>query len=223
MFEEIYGKSPYQSPTDMGVNMAGFCICDDEVCRQASVQEIIRRYFATRTRYYQELCGIEELNKQSLLMKQIGVEETDRQAVKAARQKEEQCGVYAGAMQLADGTLITGRTSNFMGPSAAILMNSLKFLASIEDDKLLIQPEAFTPIQHLKTTYLGSLNPRLHSDEVLIALSLSAQNDPDAAKALEQLKKLKGTQAHITCNMSDVDLQVFNSLGIQVTFEPEKR
>lgn len=222
MFEEIYGSSPYQSPTDMGVNMAGFCISDDEACRNASKQEILRRYFATLVRYYNELCSEEEIKKQELLMQQAQITVDDRLPVKAARHKEKETKSFSGAIQLNDGTIITGKTSRFMGPCAAIIMNAIKYLAGIDSEENLIQAEAFTPIQHLKTSYLGSVNPRLHSNEMLIALSLSAQTNPLSKKALDQLSKLNGTQAHITSRISNVDLNILNSLGIQVTYEAQK-
>lgn len=223
IFEEIFDKSPYQSPTDMGVNMAGFCISDDEACSFASKQEIIRRYFETKTRYIKEQCSIEEVQKQETVMKQAGISEEDRPCVQAARQKETESKVFSGAIELSDGTLISGKTTSFMGACSTILMNALKYLAKIDDKENLIEPAAFGPIQSLKTEYLGSLNPRLHTNEVLIALSLSAQTNECAAKALAQLKNLSGMQAHITCAVSDIDLSVFKHLGIQLTYEAEKR
>ena len=223
MFNKIFGESPYASPTDMGVNMAGFCIADDEVCSNASRQEIIRRYFSTRTRYIQELCTIDEVQKQETVMKNAGISEEDRPCVVAARKKQEESKVYSGAIELEDGTLITGKTTSFMGACSSILMNALKYLANIDDKDMLIEPSAFGPIQTLKTEYLGSQNPRLHTNEILIALSLSAQTNENAAKALDQLKNLKGMQAHVTCSVASVDLSVFNNLGIQLTYEAEHR
>ena len=222
MFEEIYGHSPYQSPTDMGVNMAGFCISDNDICEYASRQEIIRRYYSTRTRYYRDLCPIEELQQLELLMQKAGISPEDRPCVVAAHQKEIKSKVFSGAIELDDGTMITGKTSNFMGPCAAMVMNAIKHLAGIEPEEDLIRAEAFIPIQKLKTQYFGSQNPRLHTNEMLIALSLCAQTNENAKIALEQLKKLNGNQAHVTSNISNVDLSVFNSLGIQVTYEAEK-
>lgn len=222
IFEAIYGKSPYQSPTDMGVNMAGFCIQDDKTCQEASRQEIIRRYFVTKTRFVKEECEESEIQKQELVMKQADVTELDRRCVVAARQKEKDTHSFSGAMELQDGTIITGRTTHFMGACSSVLMNAIKHLAGIDDDVLLIEPEAFGPIQKLKTNYLGSKNPRLHTNEILIALSLSAQTNPQAKKAMSQLKQLRGTQAHITCDVAHVDASVYNSLGIQITYEAEK-
>ena len=223
MFEEIYGTSPYNSPTDMGVNMAGLCISDDEACREASRQEIIRRYYNTMNRYVREECSIDEVNKQELVMNQAKVVVEDRKCVAAANQKAKEAGCFAGAIELEDGTIITGRTSDFMGSCSAILINALKYLANIDDDTLLISPSAFGPIQHLKTEYLGSINPRLHSDEVLIALSLSAVDNDNAKLALEQLPKLKGTQAHITSSIGPMDAKVFSNLGIEVTYDAKQQ
>lgn len=222
IFEAIYGESPYKSPTDMGVNMAGFCISDDEACQDASKQEIIRRYFNSKTRFVREQCKEEEVHKQEMVMKQAGVSEEDRKCVVAARQKEKESHSFSGALELADGTIVTGKTTHLMGACSSVLMNAIKYLAGIEDEALLIEPEAFGPIQKLKTKYLGSVNPRLHTNEILIALSLSAQSNPLAQKAMEQLKQLKGTQAHITCDVAHVDASVYSNLGIQITFEAEK-
>ncbi|MBQ0064300.1 MAG: DUF1846 domain-containing protein [Firmicutes bacterium] len=223
IFEEIYGECPYKSPTDMGVNMAGLCISDDEACQEASKQEIIRRYYASCTRYIHDECGIDEVNKQELIMKKAGISETDRKTVEAAREKEKQSKSYAGALELTDGTIITGRNSDFMGPCSAVLLNALKHLAGINDKQILIEKTAFGPIQNLKTEYLGSINPRLHTNEILIALVLSAQENKFANMALQKLKELQGTQAHITCDLSEVDLNTFKQLGIQVTYESQKR
>ncbi len=223
IFEQIEGTSPYQSPTDMGVNRAGFCISDDEVVSEAARQEIIRRYFATRTRYYNDVCSIDELHKQELLMEKAGVSPEDRKCVKAAREKEKERKVFCGAMELEDGTMVYSANNDFMGPSAGLIMNAIKKLAGIDDDRLLIEPEAFKPIQELKTEYMGSQNPRLHIYETLIALSMSAQKDPEARKALAMLPKLRQSQAHLTCTLSEADLSNYNSLGIQVTYEAEKK
>lgn len=222
IFEAIYGESPYKSPTDMGVNMAGFCISDDEACQDASKQEIIRRYFNSKTRFVREQCKEEEVHKQEMVMKQAGVSGEDRKCVVAARQKEKESHSFSGALELADGTIVTGKTTHLMGACSSVLMNAIKHLAGIEDEALLIEPEAFGPIQKLKTKYLGSVNPRLHTNEILIALSLSAQSNPLAKKAMEQLKQLKGTQAHITCDVAHVDASVYSNLGIQITFEAKK-
>lgn len=223
MFEEIYGSSPYQSPTDMGVNMAGFCISDDEAVSEASRQEIIRRYFASRTRALRDECPSDELQKQEMLMQKAGISADDRACVRAAHEKEAARKVFCGAMELDDGTMIHSANNDFMGPSAGLVMNAIKHLAGIEEDLHLIDPQAFGPIQNLKTEYMGSLNPRLHTYETLIALSVSAKNNPKAARALEMLPRLKGVQAHLTCDLSQTDLNTYNSLGIQATYETEKK
>ena len=223
IFEEIYGSSPYQSPTDMGVNMAGLCISDDEACCNASNQEIIRRYFVSKTRYAHELCSYEEVQKQEVVMNKAGITELDRPCVVAARKKEEQTHSFSGAIELDDGTIITGKTTNLMGACSAVLMNVLKHLAGIDKKKVLISPEAILPIQNLKTEYLGSVNPRLHSNEILIALSVSALHSEDAKKALAMLPKLEGMQAHVTCDVADVDLSIYANLGIMLTYDANKK
>ena len=223
IFEEIYGSSPYQSPTDMGVNMAGLCISDNDACCNASNQEIIRRYFVSKTRYAHELCSHEEVQKQEVVMNKAGITELDRPCVEAARQKEEKTRSFSGAIELDDGTIITGKTTNLMGACSSVLMNVLKYLAGIDKETILISPEAILPIQNLKTEYLGSVNPRLHSNEILIALSISAEHSENAKKALAMLPKLKGLQAHVTCDVADVDLSIYSSLGIMLTYDANKK
>ena len=219
MFEQILGESPYKSPTDMGVNMVGNCIVDDEVCREASNQEIIRRY-------YQGLCdckrGVgskETLFKLELIMKQAGLSVENRAVVNAALKREESTGHPAMAIQLDDGTIVTGKTSDLLGAASAVLLNTLKVLGGIEHDLHLVSPNAIEPIQRLKTDYLGSRNPRLHTDEILIALSASAASDSNAELAMVQIPKLKGLEAHSSVLLSSVDEQVFKRLGIHLTSE----
>lgn len=219
IFERIYGTSPYKSPTDMGVNMAGNCICDDEVCREASNQEIIRRYYNSLQRLLLGECPDDEVYKLEMLMNQAGVTVHDRPVVDAALKREEETGGPAAALQLHDGRIITGKTTDLLGASAALLLNALKELAGIDHEQHVISPEAIEPIQKLKTQYLGSKNPRLHTDEVLIALSVSAASNPDAQKALDQLPKLKGCQAHTSVMVSSVDIKQFQKLSIQATYE----
>ena len=220
IFERIYGESPYKSPTDMGVNMAGNCIVDDEVCREASRQEIIRRYYQALGDLAAGTKSDSEAFKLELIMKQAHVSVTDRKVVPAALKRAKLTGAPAAAMELPDGRIITGKTSDLLGPCSSLLLNALKILAKLPDDRHVISPASIEPIQRLKTEYLGSKNPRLHTDEVLIALSTSAASDPDAQKALEQLPKLKGCQAHTTSMLSGVDIKQFKRLGIQVTAEP---
>ena len=220
-FERIYGENPYKSPTDMGVNMAGNCICDDEVCRQASLQEIIRRYYDTMDRFISGSCSEEEVFKIEMLMNQAGITVHDRPVVDAALSRAEQTGAPAAALELPDGKIVTGKTSDLLGASAALLLNALKELAGIDHACHVISPEAIEPIQKLKVNYLGSRNPRLHTDEVLIALSVSAATDKNAQLALEQLPKLNGCQLHTSVMLSSVDINVFKKLFIQATFEPK--
>ncbi|XXL56783.1 DUF1846 domain-containing protein [Butyricicoccus porcorum] len=222
MFELISGKSPYRSPTDMGVNMAGKCIIDDDACRWASRQEIIRRYYNCLCEHKKNGASRDDRFKLELLMKQAGVSIKDRFVVDAALKKEaETNGQPAAAIELEDGTIVTGRTSDLLGASAAALLNALKKLAGIDHGKKLVSPDAIEPIQRLKTDYLGSRNPRLHTDEILIALSSSAAHNPVARLAMEQLPKLRGCQAHSTVLLSSVDEQVFKKLGILLTCEPK--
>lgn len=219
IFERIYGENPYKSPTDMGVNMAGNCICDDDACREASNQEILRRYYASLKRLANGKAQEEEVYKIELLMKQAHITTADRKVVGAALQKAENTGAPAAALELSDGKIITGKTSKLLGASSALLLNALKALAGLEDDLHVIAPEVMEPIQALKTTYLGSHNPRLHTDEVLIALSISAATDANAKLALEQLPHLKGCQAHSSVLLSSVDIKQFKRLGIDLTSE----
>ena len=222
MFELISGSSPYKSPTDMGVNMAGNCIIDSEVCAKASKQEIIRRYYkclCDKKRYGQTK---DDLYKLELLMKQANITTSDRIVVGAAIAKENETdGQPAAAIELPDGTVVTGKTSDLLGASCAALLNAIKVLAGIDDEVKLVSPNAIEPIQHLKTDYLGSKNPRLHTDEILIALSSSAADNDLARLAMEQLPKLNGCAAHSTVLLSTVDEQIFKRLGILLTCEPK--
>lgn len=217
IFQTIFGSSPYQSPTDMGVNMAGNCIIDDDICREASLQEIIRRYFTASNRLVEGTGTEEEVMKIQLLMNQGGISPEDRKVVPAAMEREKQTGTPAAALELPDGRIITGKTSDLLGSSAAMLLNALKVLADLPHDVHVISPEAIEPIQVLKTKYLGSQNPRLHTDEVLIALSISATQDENALKAMEQISELKGCQAHTSVMLASVDLGEFRRLGIELT------
>ena len=220
MFEGIYGSCPYKSPTDMGVNMAGNCIVDDEVCREAGRQEIIRRWYTTMDRLVKGESRKSEVTKIEFLMKQAGVTTANRPVVHAALLKAEVTGGPAAAIELPDGRIVTGKTSELLGASAAVLLNAVKTLGGIPDEIKLISPTVIEPVQALKINYLGSKNPRLHTDEILIALSMNAASDPNAAKALEQLKKLRGCQAHTSVMLSEVDIRILNKLGLQLTSEP---
>ena len=216
----IYGESAYKSPTDMGVNMAGYCITDDEACREASKQEIIRRYYAAACSLRQGLGTPEEVRKIELIMNSIGLSSDDRPVVAKALKKAEETGGPAVAIELPDGTIITGKTSSLLGASSACLMNALKYLAGIDKKLLLIAPGVIEPIQHLKVEHLGNHNPRLHTDELLIALSICAVTNPLVELAIDQLDKLRGCEAHSTVILSRVDENLFSKLGVNITYEP---
>lgn len=220
VFEEIYGECPYKSPTDMGVNMVGFCLTDEEACAEASRQEILRRYYQGLIKLAEEKGSEAELYKIDLLMKNAKITTADRKVVPAAREEAERRGVPAAAMELPDGTIVTGKTGNLLGACAAALLNAVKVLAGIEHDVHLIAPSAIEPIQHLKTDYLGSKNPRLHTDEVLIALSACAADDETAMLALRQLPKLKNCPMHVSVKLSTADSKTLRKLGMDLTFEP---
>ena len=223
IFKQIYGTSPYSSPTDMGVNMAGNCIVDDEVCRSASNQEIIRRYYQTLCAGRKGLLGedAEDISyKAELLMRTANLSPEDRPVVAAAKEKADRTGAPAAAMELADGRIVTGKTSSLLGASSALLLNALKALAGIDDDVHLISPTIIEPIQKLKIEHLGNRNPRLHTDEVLIALSICAATDERAARAMEALAELAGCEVHSSVILSQVDSDVFKKLGTNLTCEP---
>ena len=221
IFEGIYGSCPYKSPTDMGVNMVGNCISDDEVCCEASRQEIIRRYYQALSRVVKDQPGSKnEVYKIELLMKQAKIVTSMRSVVPAANELAAREGAPAAALELPDGSIVTGKTSNLLGASAALLLNAVKELGRIPHERHLISPASIEPIQKLKVDYLGSANPRLHTDEILIALSTCAASDEDAKRALEQLPKLKGCQVHTSVILSDVDIKTFKKLGIELTCEP---
>lgn len=220
MFEKIMGECPYKSPTDMGVNMAGYGIIDDDATKAAAKQEIIRRYFQTLCLKRQGAADDEQILKLELLMKQAGISIADRPVVAAANIKAETEGEPAAAIELADGRIITGKTSALLGASSALILNALKALAGIDDHIKLISPEAIEPIQDLKVNHLGNKNPRLHTDEVLIALSISASTNENAKRAIDQLQNLKGLDVHSSVILSHVDVNIFRRLGVNLTCEP---
>ena len=221
IFEKIEGVSPYKSPTDMGVNMAGYAICDDEAVKEASRQEIVRRYFNA-------LCDLktgtgkqEAVDKIVSLMNQAGVSIDDRKVIKAAMDRSAETeGQPAVAIELPDGRIVTGKTSNLLGASSAALLNAAKAIAGLPEELLMIAPSIIEPIQELKTGILKGQNPRLHSDETLIALSMSANTNPVAKKALDAIEGLAGCEAHSTVMLSQVDLDVYRKIGINLTCEP---
>ncbi len=220
IFEKIMGECPYKSPTDMGVNMAGNCIVDDEITCVASKQEILRRYYTALCDQRKTGMGQEVVLKLELLMKKAGITALDRPVIAPALQKAALTGAPAAAMELPDGQLITGKTSELLGASSALLLNALKTLAGLSDELHLISPTVIEPIQHLKVDHLGNRNPRLHTDETLIALSICAATDSNAEKAMEQLDKLRGCEVHSSVILSSVDEKVFRRLGVHLTCEP---
>ena len=221
IFEKILGYCPYKSPTDMGVNMVGNCIVDDGVTRQASCQEIIRRYYTALCDQKQGKVADDVVRKLELLMKKAGVVAEQRRVIAPALERAEKTGLPAAAMELPDGRIVTGKTSSLLGASAALLLNALKALGGIRDELHLISPVVIDPIQHLKVDHLGNRNPRLHTDEVLIALSISAATNPTAELAMEQLSKLRGCEVHSSVILSAVDEKTFKRLGVNLTCQPQ--
>ena len=221
IFEQLLGQCPYKSPTDMGVNMAGSCIVEDEVVREAARQEIIRRYYAAMCDRKQGKAEDSQIMKLEILMKKAGVAVEDRKVVAPALKRAEETGKPAAAMELPDGTIVTGKTSSLLGASAALLLNALKILAGVRDDIHLIAPAIIDPIQHLKVDHFGNRNPRLHTDEVLLALSICAATNPLAELAMEQLVKLRGCEVHSSVIISPVDEKVFKRLGVNLTCQPQ--
>ena len=220
MFEKILGQCPYKSPTDMGVNMVGNCIVDNEACREASGQEIIRRYYNALCEQKIGKVSDDVVGKLELLMRKVGISPDQRRVVAPALELAEATGEPAAAMELPDGRIVTGKTSSLLGASSALLMNALKALGGIGDKLHLISPVVIDPIQHLKTDHLGNRNPRLHTDETLIALSISAATNPTAELAMEQLSALRGCEVHSSVILSPVDEKTFKRLGVNLTCEP---
>ena len=221
MFEKIYGQSPYMSPTDMGVNMVGHCIFDNEAAKQASYQEIIRRYYSALCAVRQGTGDKKEVQNIELIMSKLGICKEMRPTVLPALRKAEETEAPAVALELKDGTIITGKTSELLGTCSAMLLNALKYLGGIDDSTRLLSPIIIEPIQKLKINHMGNQNPRLHMDEVLIALAVASVTDPNAALALEQIPKLSGAEAHSTVLLSRVDENVFKRLGVNLTCEPQ--
>lgn len=220
LFEQILGRSPYKSPTDMGVNMAGYCISDDGVCRAAAEQEVIRRYYKALVAERREDLEPTQSDRIALLMSRLGLVKEDRPVVQPALAVERRTKAPAAAIQLPDGRIVTGKTSPLLGACSAMLLDALKALAGIDEGVKLLAVETIEPIQTLKTKHLGSLNPRLHTDEVLIALSVSANRDDNARRALAELHRLRGCDVHTTVILGSVDEAIFRNLGVQVTSEP---
>ena len=223
LFEGIYGENPYKSPTDMGVNMVGFCISDDEVCCKASKDEIIRRYYTAMNKLADGACNDSEVNKIKLLFNQAKITTATRRTTVAANELKNACGHTASAIELEDGTIITAKSSPLLGCSAALILNVTKYLAGIDHEVKLIPQSMIEPIQKTKIDYLGARNPRLHTDEVLVAISVLSQHDENCRKALAQLPKLRGCQVHSTVMLSEVDHKIFKKLGCGLTCDPVKK
>lgn len=221
MFNKIYGASPYQSPTDMGVNMVGSCIIDEDAVCKASQQEIIRRYYAALVERRKGSISSDIVEKEELLMEKANISIADRPVVAAAKQKAEISNGPAAAISLPDGTIVTGKTTPLLGACAALLLNALKRCAGLPDDLKVISPEIIEPIQHLKLEHLGNHNPRLHTDEILIALTISANSDENAEKCMEQLSQLNQCEMHSTVILSQVDEKTLGKLGIRLSCEPQ--
>ena len=220
LLEQLAGACPYQSPTDMGVNMAGFCISDDLVCQEAAKQEVVRRYYHALVNEAATQSDPSESHRIAMTMAKLGITKDYRLVVRPALNLEAETGAPAAAMQLSDGRIVTGKTSPLLGCCSAMLLNALKLLAGIDEEVQLLAPSSIKPIQTLKVDHLGALNPRLHTDEVLIALSVSADTDENARKALEELTHLRDCEVHTTTILGSVDTQIFRNLGLQVTSEP---
>ncbi len=223
LFEGIYGENPYKSPTDMGVNMVGFCISDDEVCSKASKDEIIRRYYAATNKMADGADNEKEVSKIRLLFNQAKITTAFRPVTTAAYERKLETGHTAAAIELEDGTIITSKSSTLLGCSAALLLNATKHLAGIDHEIRLIPQSLIEPVQKTKTEYLGGKNPRLHTDEVLVALSVLSPHDENCRKALEQLPKLRDCQVHSTVLLSEVDRKIFRKLGCGLTCDPVKK
>lgn len=223
IFEGIYGENPYKSPTDMGVNMAGNCIVDDSVCCNASNQEIIRRYYSSLNSLAEAKCEDSEVDKIDLLMRQAKITTADRRIIKAAKDRFDRSQLPTAAIELEDGTIITSETSTLLGPSAALILNAIKYLAGIDHSVKLIPSEMIEPIQHMKVSFLHGKNPRLHTDEVLVALSMLSLTDDNCKKALAQLPKLFGCQVHSTVMLSEIDRKIFKKLGVDLTCDPVRK
>jgi len=221
IFQHIWGDCPYKSPTDMGVNMVAKCISDEQAVIRASKQEILRRYYTALCMAQTGLGGKEPVFKLELLMKQAGITTADRPVVASALERLAVSGVPAAAIELPDGTLISGKMSPLLGAPSATLLNALKYLAGLDDKVLLISPTVLEPVQKLKSLHLKSANQQLYTEETLIALAICAVTDPQAQAALEQLPNLTGCEIHSTVILSHADEGSFRSLGMNLTCEPQ--
>lgn len=223
LFDQIYGTNPYKSPTDMGVNMVGFCMDDEEACCRASNNEIIRRFYEATNKYATGANNDAEIQKIKLLLNQAKITTDYRRVTVAARERRDLSGHNCAAIELADGTIITSETSDLLGPSAALILNATKYLAGIDHSVKLIPQAMIEPIQTTKVQYLGGRNPRLHTDEVLVALSVVSQADENCRRALAELPQLRGCQVHSTVMLSEVDRKIFKKLGVGLTCDPVRK
>ena len=223
LFEGIYGENPYKSPTDMGVNMVGFCMSNEDVCCDAARDEIIRRYYTALNKMADGGCNESEVNKINILMKQAKITPEYRKATVAAKVRQELSEVPSAAIELSDGTIISAETSDLLGPSAALLLNATKHIAGISHDVKLIPQDMIEPIQKMKVSYLHGKNPRLHTDEVLVALAMLSEKDENCRRALEKLPELNGCQVHSTVMLSEVDRTIFRKLGVELTCDPVRK
>ncbi len=223
LFDRIYGTNPYKSPTDMGVNMVGFCMDNEDACRRASNHEIIRRFYDATNKFANGANNDAEIQKIKLLLNQAGITTDYRRVTVAARERRDRCGLNCAAIELADGTIITSETSDLLGPSAALILNATKYLAGIDHSVKLIPQAMIEPIQTTKVRYLGGRNPRLHTDEVLVALSVVSQADENCRRALAELPRLRGCQVHSTVMLSEVDRKIFKKLGVGLTCDPVRK
>ena len=222
LFEGIYGENPYKSPTDMGVNMLGYCIMNDDVCCKAANDEIIRRYYKALEQLARGANNESEVGKIALLLKQAKITTEYRRVTVSAKQRRETSGLHSAAIELADGTILSAQTSDLLGPCAALILSATKHLAGIDHSVKLIPESMIEPIQKTKVNYLHGKNPRLHTDEVLVALSMLSTSDENCRRAIDCLPLLKGCQVHCTVMLSDVDKKIFNKLGVDLTCEPVK-
>ena len=223
LFEGIYGENPYKSPTDMGVNMVGFCISDDKVCCEASKAEIIRRYYTATNKLADGACNDSEVHKIQMLFNQLKITTADRRTTVAANERKEKTGHSCAAIELEDGTIITSQSGSLLGCCAALLLNVTKYLAGIDHEVKLIPQSMIEPIQKTKIDYLGGKNPRLHTDEVLVALSVLSPHDENCRRALESLPKLRGCQMHCTVMLSEIDRKILKKLGCDLTCDPVRK
>ncbi len=223
IFEGIYGECPYKSPTDMGVNMIGYCISEEEVCQNAAKDEIIRRYYTALNKLADGACNEAEVNKLAYLMKQARITTDNRLCTVAAKNRRQESGVPSSAIELEDGTIITAASSPLLGTVASLLLNATKYLAGINHELKLISQDLIEPIQRTKVEYLGGKNPRLHTDEVLVALSVLSRQDGNCRRALAQLPSLRGCQAHSTVMLGEVDRKIFRKLGVDLTCDPVRK